>query len=91
MRRRTSNILPDSDEESEPEQTTASVPSNKIIEKALRDAVADVFKTGRFEELTVRRIRVQAEKSLSLDEGLLKNDELWKEKSSHIIKEEVVR
>lgn len=80
--------LPDS--ESEDEQPGKSTPSTAKLEKALREAVGDVFKSGNMEELTVKRVRLAAEKKLGLDQGWFKGDAEWKEESDRIIKDEVV-
>ncbi|OJJ48653.1 hypothetical protein ASPZODRAFT_165494 [Penicilliopsis zonata CBS 506.65] len=80
--------MSDSDE-SEDERTGPMVPPDAAIEKALRDAVARVYKSGKMEELTVKRVRLAAEKTLGLDEGYLKGDSRWKAKSEEIIRGEV--
>ncbi|KAH8426838.1 putative transcriptional regulator [Aspergillus melleus] len=79
--------LSDSEAESEPEQPTA--PSDDALEKALRDTVAEIYKTGNMEELTVKRVRLAAEKSLELEPGFFKADDAWKAKSEQIIREAV--
>lgn len=73
---------------SDPDSDTP--PSNEAIEKALRDSVSAIFKSGNLDELTVRRVRADAEKRLGLDDGFLRADDLWKGKSSLVIKDEVV-
>ena len=72
------------------EPLAPSRPSDKAINKALRDVVANIFKSGKMEELTVKRVRLAAEKALGIEEGFFKGDATWKTKSDQIIKEEVV-
>ena len=88
--RNTSPSSPSAQSEHEQQSTSASTPSDDAIEKALRGNVAAIFKSGSLYELTVRRMRTEAEKILGLDEGFLKADTQWKAKSDHIIKDEVV-
>jgi hypothetical protein len=84
------------DSDSEPELELSDVPdvpsqpSDKQLEKALRDAVAKIYKTGKMEELTVKRVRLAAEKVLQLEEGYFKANGEWKARSEQIIKDEVV-
>ncbi|KAE8153989.1 hypothetical protein BDV25DRAFT_136358 [Aspergillus avenaceus] len=85
--RRQRAVLSDSEAESDPE--TPSVPSDDALEKALRDVVAEIYKTGNMEELTVRRVRNAAEKALQVEEGFFKGDSTWKSKSDQVIKDEV--
>ncbi|KAL1968229.1 hypothetical protein VTN77DRAFT_2064 [Rasamsonia byssochlamydoides] len=73
---------------SESENTPPKIPSDARLEKALRDTVANMFRTGNLEEVTVRRVRLATEKALGLEEGFFKGDARWKEKSDRIIKEE---
>ncbi|KAL4901402.1 hypothetical protein BDW74DRAFT_181969 [Aspergillus multicolor] len=80
----------DSDSESEHDLSDVSPkPSDKELEQALRETVAAIFKTGKTEELTVKRVRLAAEKGLQLDEGFFKSNGDWKTKSDRIIKDEV--
>ncbi|KAL3482437.1 hypothetical protein BJX99DRAFT_2602 [Aspergillus californicus] len=84
--------LPNSESESEPEQSdtqSQSEPSDKELEQALRDVVARIYKAGNMEELTVKRIRLAAEKSMQLEEGFFKSNGDWKTRSDQIIKDEV--
>lgn len=81
--------LPESDSDSD-QPLTSSRPSDKQIDKALRDVVADTFKSGKTDELTVKRMRLAAEKALGIEEGFFRGDGVWKTKSDQIIKEEVV-
>ncbi|KAJ5909760.1 Transcriptional regulator [Penicillium tannophilum] len=79
--------LSDSESESEPDVSTA--PSDKQLEKGLRDEVAGIFKSGNMEELTVKRVRLATEKQLGLAEGYFKTTGDWKARSEQIIKAEV--
>lgn len=67
-----------------------NAPSPHELEQALRNTVISIFKSGNLEELTVKRVRLSAEKNLELEADFFKNDASWKEKSAAIIKEEVV-
>ena len=67
-----------------------SLPSTAKMEKALRDAVAEVFRSRKMDQLTVKRMRLAAEKALGLEEGFFKHDAEWKGESERIIKDEVV-
>lgn len=60
------------------------------LEQALRDEVAKVFKSGKMEELTVKRVRRAVEQNIGLAEGYFKSTEEWKARSEHIIKDAVV-
>lgn len=66
-------------------------PSDATLEQALRNAVRKVYKSGKLEELTVKRIRKSTEGKLDLQDDFFKNDSAWKEKSKDIIQSEVVR
>lgn len=79
------------DSDSDPDQPlTSSRPSDKQLAKALRDVVADTFKSGNSDELTVKRMRLAAEKALGIEEGFFRADSVWKARSDQIIKDEVV-
>lgn len=79
-----------SESESDPDAEEApAAPSGKTLEKALRDAVAAVYKSKKMEELTIKRIRLAAATKLGLDEGFFKGSE-WKGRSEQVIKDEVV-
>lgn len=80
-----------SDSESEDEVNVPAQPSDNALEQGLRDEVAGIYKSGKMEELTVKRVRLAAEKKLGLAEGFLKTTGDWKTRSEQIIKEEVVR
>ncbi|EAW21657.1 putative transcriptional regulator [Aspergillus fischeri NRRL 181] len=80
----------DSDDDSNSSQLAApSKPSDGALEKALRDAVAKIYQSGKMEELTVKRVRMAAERALGSEEGFFKGDSAWKAKSDQIIKDEV--
>jgi hypothetical protein len=66
------------------------LPSEATISQKLRDVVIAIHKTGKDEDLTVKRIRARAEKELSLPEGFLKKDAVWKQKSQTAINAAVV-
>lgn len=76
--------------EEEPPAPARTVPSDERLERALRDTVANVFRSGNLEDLTVRRVRHATEKALGLEEGFFKGDPRWKAKSDQIIKDEAV-
>lgn len=78
-----------SDSESD-QPLVASRPSDTTLTQALRDVVAGIFKSGKVEELTVKRVRLAAEKKLGIEEGFFKDDGDWKKRSDQIIKEEAV-
>lgn len=78
-----------SDSESD-DPLTGSRPSDKDLTKALRDVVGDIFASGKMEELTVKRVRLAAEKKLGIEEGFFKGDGEWKARSDQVIKDEVV-
>lgn len=80
-----------SDSELESEADTPAVPSDEVLKQGLRDEVAAIFKSGNMEELTVKRVRLAAEKKLGLEEGFFKSTGDWKTRSDQIIKDEVVR
>ncbi|RHZ51924.1 putative transcriptional regulator [Aspergillus thermomutatus] len=80
----------DSEDDSDSNQSAApSIPSDEALEKALRDAVAKIYQSGKMEELTVKRVRLAAERALGLEEGFFKADDVWKLKSEQVIKDEV--
>jgi hypothetical protein len=68
----------------------AARPSEATISNKLRDIVIAIHKSGKAEELTVKRVRARAEKELDLDEGFFKTDATWKEKSQKTIVDAVV-
>jgi hypothetical protein len=66
------------------------VPAETILVSALKTAVQRVFKSGKLDNLTVKRIRELVEKDLKLENGFFKNDDTWKDKSKQIIGDEAV-
>lgn len=71
-------------------ESSITTPSDAALRDALRHAVADVYKSGNLEELTVRRVRAAAETHLGLPSGFFKDDAQWKSESDRVIKEETV-
>jgi hypothetical protein len=67
---------------------SSSIHFDEMLEQALRQSVADIFKTGNLSELTVKRVRLATENALGLEEGFFKGDANWKAKSDRIIKKE---
>ena len=67
-----------------------AAPSNAELEKALRQAVQQIYKAGNLEELTVKRVRKTAEDKLKLKEGFFKAHGNWNKKSKDVIQSEVV-
>ncbi|CRG88193.1 hypothetical protein PISL3812_05220 [Talaromyces islandicus] len=62
--------------------------SDERLEKGLRDTVASIFRSGKLEELTVKRVRLATETTLGLEEGFFKAHQEWKPRSETVIKEE---
>jgi hypothetical protein len=83
-------IIEDSSDE-ETNNSSNSLPSDDRLEKALRNTVANIFRTGKLDELTVKRVRLATETALGLEEGFFKAHEEWKTRSDQIIKDEAVR
>ena len=67
-----------------------NLPSDATIERTLRHAVQAIHKSGKEEDLTVKRVRTRAEQELHLPLDFLKSDKTWKGRSSTIIKDAVV-
>ena len=67
-----------------------AMPSNSVLEDALRNAVQKIYRSRNLEDLTVKRVRRAVEKQLVLEDDYFKNDSFWKEKSKSIILSEVV-
>ncbi|KAH7356345.1 hypothetical protein BKA66DRAFT_574622 [Pyrenochaeta sp. MPI-SDFR-AT-0127] len=65
------------------------VPSETTISDRLRDVVIAIHKSGKTDDLTVKRVRARVEKELGLDEGFFKTDSSWKGKSQAAIVEAV--
>ncbi|KAF2200793.1 hypothetical protein GQ43DRAFT_60758 [Delitschia confertaspora ATCC 74209] len=59
--------------------------SEATTTRALREAVTSLYNAGKLEELTVKRVRTEAEQKLNLQTGFFKSDEIWKQKSHDII------
>ena len=68
----------------------ADRPSEATIANRLRDIVIAIHKSGKTDDLTVKRVRARAEKELGLDDGFFKTDSAWKEKSQKTIVDAVV-
>lgn len=66
-------------------------PSEAAIASKLRDTVIAIHKSGKDEDLTVKRVRARAEKELGLEEGFFKTNSTWKQKSQELIVDAVVR
>ncbi|MDI1485109.1 MAG: hypothetical protein OHK93_000244 [Ramalina farinacea] len=66
-----------------------SVPSHAKLERALREAVRDVYKNGDLENLTVKRIRKAVQEKLALEEDFFKTNDHWKDESKSVIQSEV--
>ncbi|KAF1835646.1 hypothetical protein BDW02DRAFT_567823, partial [Decorospora gaudefroyi] len=64
-------------------------PLDATIADKLRDVVIAIHKSGKTDDLTVKRVRARAEKELGLDEGFLKTNLTWKQKSQDSIVEAV--
>ena len=63
--------------------------ADNVLEQALRDKVKELRKSGKVDDLTVRRVRVAVEKKLHLAEDYFKGDD-WKDKSKKIIEDAAV-
>jgi hypothetical protein len=70
-------------------EESMSLPSDDKIEQTLRDTVANLFASGKSEEITVKRVRTIAEEKLGLPQDFLKSQD-WKARSNTIIHDEVV-
>ena len=69
---------------------SASSHSAATLERGLRRAVQNVYKSGNLEELTVKRVRQAVEVELGLEEGFFKTDLEWRDRSKNLICAEVV-
>lgn len=69
-------------------EESMSLPSDDKIEQTLRDTVANLFASGKSEEITVKRVRTIAEEKLGLPQDFLKSQD-WKARSNTIIHDEV--
>ena len=65
-------------------------PDEATITSKLRDIVIAIHKSGKTDDLTVKRVRARAENELGLDEGFFKTDATWKAKSQETIVDAVV-
>jgi hypothetical protein len=71
---------------------SASVPSDRELEQALRKEVRDALKPGNDDPfITVSSMRKAAEEALGLEAGFYKRNEKWKEGSKRIVHEAFVR
>ncbi|KAF3492182.1 putative Transcriptional regulator [Arthroderma uncinatum] len=77
-----------SDSESET-RSSNGIPSAKVLEQGLRDTVAKIYKSGKLDELTVKRVRLATEENLGLEQNFFKSHDEWKPRSDEIIKDEV--
>lgn len=68
----------------------AGLPSEATISQKLRDVVIAIHKSGKNDELTLKRVRARAENELSLPDGFLKTDSKWKAQSKDIVGSAVV-
>lgn len=68
---------------------TPGIPSNKVLESALEDAVRSIFDSDERERLSVNYVRQVAEKKLGLEDGFFKTED-WKERSKEVAKNAVV-
>lgn len=66
------------------------IPSDGVLEQALRRAVQLAHKRGDLEAITVKRMRKAAEEDLDLQDGFFKQDQTWESKSKRIIIAEAV-
>ena len=73
------------------ESLSNSPPSNAALKKALQSIVQEIYETRKVEDLTVKRVRIAAEKRLGLQKDFFKNHPVWKDRSKDIIQAEVVR
>ena len=67
-----------------------ALPSEGAIFQTLRDVVIATHKSGKDEDLTVKRVRARAERELGLKDGFFKTHEAWNQKSGKAIREAVV-
>ncbi|KAG8529314.1 uncharacterized protein KY384_005950 [Bacidia gigantensis] len=66
-----------------------TVLSNSELERALQDAVRNVYKREDLGNLTVKRIRKAVEEQLDLEVDFFKNHIDWKDRSKDVIQSEV--
>ena len=65
------------------------VPSDKVLESALEDAVQSIFNSAERGQLTVNYVRQVAEKKLGLEDGFFKTGD-WKARSKEVARKAVV-
>jgi hypothetical protein len=65
------------------------VPSDKVLESALEDAVQSIFDSAERGQLTVNYVRQVAEKNLGLEDGFFKTGD-WKARSKEVARKAVV-
>lgn len=66
-----------------------NMPPDAVLSKKLREIVIAIHKSGNTDDLTVKRVRMRAEKELGLDEGFFKTNSSWKRRSQEEIVEAV--
>lgn len=76
---------------SDSESLSDSPPSDAALKEALQNIVQEIYESRKVEDLTVKRVRIAAEKRLGLRTDFFKDHPVWKEKSKDIIQAEVVR
>lgn len=76
---------------SDSESLSDSPPSSAALKEALQSVVQEIYETRKVEDLTVKRVRIAAEKRLGLQKDFFKDHPVWKDKSKVIIQAEVVR
>ena len=68
-----------------------AAPTDAELERSLRREVANKFKAGKQDEITVNAIRTLSEEGLGLETGFYAaRAEKWKGESKRIVKDEVV-
>jgi hypothetical protein len=70
-------------------EVPVSIPSDKVIEKALRTVIGRLFKTDH-DTLTLKLARKAAEDEIDLPENFFKSSDKWNPRSKTFITEEVV-
>ena len=66
-------------------------PTEFELGNSLRKTVADIFRQGTIDTMTVNSVRIDAEKGLGLEAGFYNTHATWKAESKRIIKDEIVR
>ena len=66
-------------------------PSDAALKEALQGVVQEIYESQKVEDLTVKRVRIAAEKRLGLQQDFFKDHPVWKDRSKDIIQAEVVR